>query len=703
VSFKDLGPELNKAQGDLGVEFHDTRSGESYNSNELGEQPVAKPTETKFPPAVLEDLDEDELQVCAQWLDEQIEQLKTSHSKKMVEFGKYEVAYRALPGTFESTLPFVGASDEVVPVIAMAVDPIHARLDTGIMKQEPVFRVKPLRKQFKDCADALEKWIDFNVKHRWKLRQVMSPRFLEFCKLGTMVLKTVYDREEAPIKRYRQEEGGEFTVVTEKQVRFSGAKVKGVALADVMFPPKRQNAQDCEIIVERLRLSGGQLRVAEASGKITNVKRLRGQETTDANDLSRTQEDLSGHASADWASKEFEIWECWFDYDIDGDGYPEHLVAKYHQSTRTFLELRYNWYFHQRKPYTIMPYMVSAESLYGIGLCEMIMSFQGMITRMERNAFDNSYLANIRMFVAKKNSGIEEVPRIYPGRVFFVEDPSKDFRPFQAGEVYPSTLNERQNLFGMVEKRTGVSDYLTGRESPILGSRATATSTIALINEGTRRVESTLENVRQGMAEVIENALYIWIQYGTEAVEDLIWQGDDTALLIKEFFDQVSEVNVHGGLSVTLSATDANDNKQSRQQMQLAIINIMMQALEKMLSLGQAALMAQEQLPAYTQMAAATMEAGRAMLTDLLKRYDVPDPDAYVPDLMRFLNVASGASAAPGVAAGYGEGGVGGGDQGASLLGSLAGAGGAGRGPGRPVPGAGNGDGGPGFLPSLVG
>lgn len=701
MSFKDLGPELNKSPNDLGVEFHDQKTGATYHSSEMFDKPVAKPTEQKFPPAIIEDLDEDDLNVCAQWLDGQLEELKMGHSKKMEEFARFENAYRALPQALQSQLPFVGASDDVVPVIAMAVDPIHARLDTGIMKQEPVFRIRPLTKAFKPYAEALEKWFEFNVKHRWNLRQVMSPRFLEFCKLGTMVVKTVYDREEAPIKRYSANGEGNYEVITEKQVRFSGAKVKGVALADFMFPAKRQHAQDCEIMVERLRLSGNQLRVAEASGKITNVKKLKGQETPDQNDLTREQELLSGHDSASWASQLYEIWECWFDYDIDGDGYPEHLVAKYHQPTRTFLELRYNWYFHQRKPYTIMPYMVSAESLYGIGLCEMILAFQNMLTRMERNAFDNSYLANIRMFVAKKNSGIEEVPRIYSGRVFFVDDPSKDFKPFQAGEVYPSTLTERQNLFGMVEKRTGVSDYLTGRESPILGSRATATSTIALINEGTRRVESTLENVRQGMAEVGENALNIWIQYGTENVEDIIWPSDEVAATLKDFFSRVGEINVHGGLSISLQATDANENKQSRQQMQLAIINVMMQALEKMLALGQAALMAQQQLPAYTEMAAATMEAGRSMLIDLLKRYDVPDPEAYVPDLMRFLDAAVSPTPGlvdPGTAGGLGSGA--GGDVGVGGLASLLGTP---RGPGRPVPGTGENGGGAGLLPSLVG
>jgi hypothetical protein len=153
-----------------------------------------------------------------------------------------------------------------------------------------------------------------------------------------------------------------------------------------------------------------------------------------------------------------EIWEIWCDYVwIRSQGHSISLVLTYHEPTETFLQRRYNWYFHQRKPYTIIPYQVTNDSLYGLGISEMSMFFQDAQTKWHSMATDNAYLANIRMFIAKKDSGIEEVPKLYTGRTFFVDNPQTDFVPFAAADVYASTLQERQNLFGLNEKRTGVS------------------------------------------------------------------------------------------------------------------------------------------------------------------------------------------------------------------------------------------------------
>lgn len=256
------------------------------------------------------------------------------------------------------------------------------------------------------------------------------------------------------------------------------------------------------------------------------------------------------------------------------------------------------------------------------------------------------------MFIAKKDSGIEEVPKLYSGRTFFVDNPDKDFKPFSAAEVYPSTLSERQNLFGLAEKRTGVSDYLTGRESPIVGSRATATSTVALIQEGTRRVEEVLENVRVGFSEIMENCIYIWIQYGLDGLDDLVFGSDEIAGQLKSFFDEVDEQNVHGALTFDLSATDAANNKSIQQQVQLAIIQTMMTYLDKLVQAGQLAISAAQTQPQLTGLIGEVMDAARKMFRDLLTKYDVRNPEEYLPDLEKFLNAAANGQGGPQVAPG---------------------------------------------------
>lgn len=598
-----------------------------------------------FPAAVFTMSDENEKRLkfhIQQWL----ASLKSSQQSKIQEWADQEAAYRAISLGPLNT-PFVGACGDVVPVIAMAVDPIHARLDTGIFKAKPIFKLTGLKKSILPYIDALEQWIEYYQKHRLKFRSVASPRLLEMTKHGTMIYKTVYEREKYTIKTYDRK----WKVIDKEVTTFSGPKVYGISIQDLLFSPGYQHLNDCPFVAERIRTTMGQLKIAEASKKLVEVDKLKGQETLNIDDLRRERQTSANHEDTRMlVPDQVELWEIWLDFVVDPDkGIPSRLCVTYHEGTQTILQRRYNWYFHQRKPYTLIPYQVTNDSLYGIGIGEMSMFFQDAQTKWHRMATDNAYLANIRMFIAKKDCGIEEVPKLYTGRTFFVDNPQTDFVPFAAADVYASTLQERQNLFGLNEKRTGVSDYLTGRESPVIGSRATATSTVALIQEGTRRVEEVLENVRNGYAEILQMCIYIWIQYGLDGIDDIVFGDDKIGQLVKDFFDKVEQDNVVGMIAVDLAATDAANNKSVQQQVQLAIIQVMMQYLDKLVQAGQLALSAAATQPALTQLVGDVMESARKMFSDLLSKYDIRNPEDYLPDLEKYLTDAvSSAGGQPG-------------------------------------------------------
>lgn len=603
----------------------------------------------KLPPAIIEITEDQETQFKT-WLDEWLNDLIAMQQPLQAEWAEQEAAYRARPDVAKM-LPFVGASSDVVPLTAMAVDPIHARLETGIFKQDPVFRFKPLKRSTAKYTPALETFFEFYHRHKLKLRQVCSPRILEGTKHGTFILKTVYEHEKYTSKGY----DNDWKVVDKVRTAYKGPKVLGVGLGDFLFPPHYQHLQHCPVVAERIRTTYERLLIAEASGKLKNCSKIKNQQTPERTQLEATRESEAKHQETSLARRDLIVYEVWGEYSFDPTKPPFKFACTYHLDTRTILQLRYNWYFHQKKPYTVIPYTITNDSLYGIGICEMTVPFQKAITRWQQMASDNAYIANIRMFIVKKESGIEDVPRLYAGRCFFVDDPRADFIPFAGGDIYPSTLSERQNIFGLAEKRTGVSDYLTGRESPIVGSRATATSTLALIQEGTKRVEEVLENIRIGLSEVVEFCFYIWIQYGLDGLDDIAFGDDEVGMLVKEFFNTLDEDNI-SSIAIDLAATDASGNRQVMQQMQLQIIQIMMQYLEKLIQAGAEAMNAQQNgQPQLAAMLGDVMTASRKMFSDLLHKYEIPNPEDYLPDLSRYLNGmenTAGQGGAAGVASG---------------------------------------------------
>ena len=594
---------------------------------------VSRPDIAKAYPDPIIALDERKMGEFKSWLDLWLDTLISEQQSKIQQWKNEERAYRALSDGPRRD-PYEGACGDVVPAIAMAVDPIQARLSTGIFKSDPVFRLKPLRKSYSSIIGGMERWIEYYQKYKLNFRNIAAPRLFEFAKHGTMVYKTIYDRDTYRIKSY----DNNWEVIDKTVTRFSGPRVIGIPLQNFLFPARYQTLQDCPICAERLVVTMSDLLRMQESKKLTNVEALVGQEQLGSNELEMEQQESSNHQESVEQTKHYiELHEVWCDYDIDGDGVPESLVVTYHKPTQTILQLRYNWYFHQRKPYTVIPYTVAAASLYGVGIAEMTLPFQEQLTTWHRIATDNAYLANIRMFITKKENGIENRPKLYSGRVFRVDDPKSDFIPFAAADIYNSTLAERQNLFGLAEKRTGISDYLTGRESPIVGSRATASGTLALIQEGTRRVEEVLENIRHGFAEIMQNCIAIWIQYGVDGLDDLVFGDDELTSQLREFFASVRSENVDGALAIDLTATDAANNKTAQQQMQLAIIQVMMGYLEKLVPLSQAALQAKMVSPELTEMLVEIMNAARAMFRDLLQKYDIRNPDDYLPDLEKYL------------------------------------------------------------------
>ena len=140
------------------------------------------------------------------------------------------------------------------------------------------------------------------------------------------------------------------------------------------------------------------------------------------------------------------------------------------------------------------------------------------------------------------------------------------------------------------------------------------------------------------MAEIIQNAFDIWIQYGVDGLDEIVFKDDETGPMIKEFFDTVvTQKSVRGAMAIDLSATDASGNRQVQQQLQLSIIQLMMGYYEKLMSAGQMIIQAQQQAPQLAALIEATMVAASKMFKDLLQKYDIRNPDDYLPDIQQFI------------------------------------------------------------------
>jgi len=606
---------------------------------DMGRVAAAKQEEFKNPKAIMR-MSTDTRKELSVWLSDQLTQLTDEYEGKREEWARYEHAYKAYPEVAKS-IPFIGASTDNIPLIASMVDPVHARLETGIFRQSPPFTMTALRKSMMKYEKPLQKFVNFYMKNIIDARKVASPRLLELAKLGTAVFYIDYRIDKKPRMSYI---GGK--AETEMVTNFQGPVLEGVDLGDFLFPALYQDVQACPLVARRIRTTIPHLNSMARSGWLVNVDKVTGFGGRERTTVEEALEDTQGLASIQSnESVEIVIYEVFFRYDV-GDGVEQMMRAVVHMQTSdghegsplTILQLRPNDAWHGKYPFVLMNYTINNNSLLGTGLCEMVYPFQESVKRYHQLAQDNAFIANAKMFIAKRGiPGLEGDIKVYAGRTIYTDNPGADLIPLSMGDIYPSTLTERQNLLGLAEKRTGVSDYMVGRESPIVGSRATATSTLALIQEGTKRVEQVMENIRVGWNEIHEMFFHLWAQHGTWDLNEIQFGDEEDVRLVEEFFTTVApKARLTGAFSINIGVTDATTNKQVQQQMQLALINVIQGYLKQLLEMGQLVIQTQG-IPQFVGLVKEVIESSTAMYRDLLSKYDIPNSEEYLPDVLDLL------------------------------------------------------------------
>ena len=161
-----------------------------------------------YPDAFVKGIKEKDIIRFKNWLDVWIQSLSSEFARKMDEWAAQEKAYRARSAGPKS-YPFEGACGDTIPVMAMAVDPVVARLDIGVFKNDPVFSLKALKKSYTEKIPSVEQFIQYYQHHKLHLRKVVQPRFLEMTKHGTFLASS---------------ESGSATVPGDDQARHDGAQ-----------------------------------------------------------------------------------------------------------------------------------------------------------------------------------------------------------------------------------------------------------------------------------------------------------------------------------------------------------------------------------------------------------------------------------------------------------------------------------------------
>jgi hypothetical protein len=585
------------------------------------------------------DIPENVLSQIIPWIVGEIQTAQANRIKLEANVVEWERLYEARPKVARKMIPWDGASNIVVPIIGTAVDAVFARIMKSVFGTQKVWSAEALSPQWTDIGDPVERWLNWVANRVLELRRVCPRWFMSCVKTGTGVAKLEWVERKRNVT-YRDVSGATLkqTIVTH-----SGPELRPIPLPDFIYSSDgihTQDLQTCQWVAERQLYTQKSLMEMETSLVFKNTASLKGKERTTVTALEQESQRNTGIDVTN--PNDIEIWEVWASFDVDGDGIPEEIVINLHLDTQTVVRAVFNYYRHQERPFHLIRFMPRDNSLLGLGIAQMLEPIQEEVSTIHNQRLDNGSLSNSNIFKARRNSVSAIGPLdIYPGAIIKVDEPD-DFQEIIMGQQHQTLLPEELNSNSIGEKRTGVNDYTVGRESAAIGSNATATSTLALIQEGNKRFELTISELRYALTNIAHQVIMLYQQFAKDrhVMFELFSPADQKWMT--QFLDLPEEFSRAGVLIDTPAISEAS-NQDTERQTYMALMQMLQpfyQGLIQSLSLT----VNPQSPPVFKQIGIQAAQAAVKIWKKVLGAFGIVDADTYAPDITALMGAQSNPS-----------------------------------------------------------
>lgn len=611
--------------------------------------PPAPPAENVLQPQPLE-LDEGQKTALTACVQKELSAALINHRKRKEFLARLLRAYKAIPDVEVKNFPWPNASNVVVPIVAITVDTVSSRLQRAVLgakdpcevelntktpflmmvppdpndpQAQPIPQQVPL--QEKDVRDWC-KWILTGTSNRDSVRAI-------FCDLPLYGDAFVSPRWVDDVKIYHAyDPTGQ--VVEQEVPAYVGVHWDVHSATDIVFPTGFDEWHQLPWQAIELRYSWPELNkfVEDGAFQLEDIKKLRPKAREDK----VRQVQKKAEKTDDGAEDIYTLYELRGIFEIKatqegGQSVFEEVVLTYSLEQNLMMRAIYNPYFGKTRHLIKMPYLAQPHEIISVGAAEQALPFQDEATTSHNQVIDAATSANAGISVVSNTTNVQANEEIWPGKTIFTDGPAKDGLSIaHLSEPSVALGQVEEKAFFMAEKRTGVSVYNMGMESPTVGSRATATGTTALINEGNMRFWVSIDDMRYA----IEELLYLTIQLEQQMRPEGYY-------FEKGRYIQFPQGDPRQVIALRLSISSESVNRDievAQMQMLMQVCNDYYQRLNQAMML----IMNPQFPPQAKMMAAETMMASSIIVKKFVERFDIEDLDAVVPTVMSALQSMGG-------------------------------------------------------------
>lgn len=594
-----------------------------------------------FQPISIELSEEQEEALCRQVLEELRPALE-EHRLRAETYARWYRAYKAQPEVDKKTFPWPGASNVVVPLCAIAVDTIQSRLQRAVFGAKEMFEVDINDPQFEPLKKDIRDWANLYVRkyNKGALRDI----FFDMPQYGDAYIKLLW--EDSSREAHFYDPTGNVMQVTIPE--FTGVRWHVIAPSDIVYPAGFERWADLPWVDNIIRYTWRELKKQEKLGYFHDVDRVRGAARPRQDSFFRAQQEAAGLPQQGFAFHEtHEIWgsfevpvmgmgmgtsvgpQVQVSEDPDGLEYQEVILTLVLEPTPMLLRAIYNPFFGRARQIVKFPFIHQPHEIAGQGTTDVTLQFQESASASHNQVIDAGTVANASIIVTRPDANFGDREDIFPGKHITTENPREDIATYPMGSGNSSVLGSmEQKAVYYAEKRNGVSAYNMGMESPIVGSRATATGTTALISEGNIRFWVSIDDMRSA----IEELMYLTIQ------QEQQFRPEGTPITASRMLTW-PQADVRSSMGLRLAVSSEQINRDLEIQNLQLLMTVLNEYYARFMQAG-AMILNPGFPPAQKMLAVQVMNASHEVLKKFIERFDIENIDSVLPNIMQALGQA---------------------------------------------------------------
>lgn len=431
-------------------------------------------------------------------------------------------------------LPWIHCSNRSLKITMAIVEMLHAQMFPQVWNED-LIRWKPVERTDKKISERITKFMKWWIQNHTKKRNFFDKWVKTNLAYGDTFTETTWHidyidtglvnetpvTDEFGIQLY--EKDGTPSISKDKQLKVEERTLTEIFPKENVYFQEGQKDIYNDPIIIKAKYNYSDFEQMEDEGKAVNVSEAIHEGKQSLKDsLMKNINEFYGMSSltnidtlkeVKLQSTPVEVLKCYRKFDVDNDGFAEDIRIIIDPLNRLYLGgvAVKDISKRGRRPIDftkINDYIDNPDGLEGYGFIEMVMPLAEEIDAIFNQVTDSNTLSILRPGFYDPASNLQpQNITMAPNKLIPVPDPSRNVYFPNIEIPVERLIVALRAVLEFIERLTGASSYVMGKESEIVGGSGTATRTQAIMMSAETRFAIPAQRLREGAGRILTTDL----------------------------------------------------------------------------------------------------------------------------------------------------------------------------------------------------